>query len=174
MQVNDDLNLRLSRLIDGDLSKEESIQMLDLIHKKPELRAKLHRYNMITQAIKSNDLIYAEGDFINKVSQKIKQESVVFVPAWRWKKQALAVAASIAIVVIIVFGNINSKPNYHKINQTLTLAKIQKLTNHQQQTQNLKNVGIGVDARFIEQLKAHDNGLYATVSSEFRPYESYK
>lgn len=188
--MNDDLNLKISQLIDDELSKAESVKLLELIHKHPELENKLRRYEIVAGVVKSDRFMHADDDFVSKVSQGIQQEAIVFAPNRlrpRFAIQTLsAIAASVAVIAIIVFGGLNSVPDLDLTSNELqaTLALTEKLdtkdaivvaTQVKPETiivavATVKENKAKVDPRFIEYLEAHDNSLYAAGSPGFQSY----
>jgi sigma-E factor negative regulatory protein RseA len=186
--MNDDLNLKLSLFLDDELAKDESVNLLELVQQQPELKTRLQRYELVSNVIKSENFIHAEPDFVSKVSQSIKQEAVVFAPAWRQRKSGFqtlsAIAASVAIIAIIAFGGISLTPetspppstvaaNNKAVKEKITLAVAEEklvIKDKPIITAAINDEKTNVDPRFIEYLAAHDNSLYAAGSPGLQSY----
>lgn len=186
--MNDDLNLKLSLFLDDELAKDESVKLLELVQKQPELKTRLRRYELVSGVIKSENFIHAEADFVSKVSQNIKQEAVVFAPAWRQRKSGFqtlsAIAATVAVIAIIAFGGISLTPetsppalaladNINANKEKITLATTENpiiIADKPVITASFNEEKAKVDPRFIEYLEAHDNSLYAAGSPGLQSY----
>ncbi len=186
--MNDDLNLKLSLFLDDELAKDESVNLLELVQQQPELKTRLQRFELVSNVIKSENYVHAEPDFVGKVSQSIRQEAVVFAPAWQQRKSGFqtlsAIAASVAIIAIIAFGGISltsetsTPPATHAANNKAVKEKItlaaadEKLVIKDKPiiTAAINDEKTNVDPRFIEYLAAHDNSLYTAGSPRLQSY----
>lgn len=177
-----DLNLQLSQLIDDELGKDESTKLLEKVLKQPELATKLRHYQWVGSAIKTKEIIHTDVDFVNKINQSIKQEAVVFTPAWQHRKTSWKTLSAIAAsVAIIGFGGIKLAPENLKTpftiadnSKTFKPAKPQAMPVTvaviADKTTTKLTAKSKVDPRFIEYLEAHDNSLYAAGSRGFQSY----
>ena len=167
--MNEEINLKLSQLVDNELSRNETIKLLDLVNETSGLEEKLSRYEFISRIIRQEDSIQLETDFVDQVSLKIQQEPVVFSPFWRRSNIGLqavvAIAASVAVVSVIVFGDLSLPTDSHQTN--LTIARDQEA---QQKLNVAESAPHSVDKRFVEYLEAHDNSLYSAGSPGFQSY----
>ncbi|MCK5355416.1 MAG: sigma-E factor negative regulatory protein [Methyloprofundus sp.] len=170
--MNDDLNLKLSQLVDDELAKDESVKLFELVHEQPELDAKLQRYELLGRVIKSECFIQADADFVSKVSQGLEQEAVVFAPAWRQRRSVMqtlsAIAATIAVIAVIVIGGV-SRPT-EEAQPPLMLAENNNVKETEAINVEVKEDKAKVDPRFIAYLEAHDNSLYAAGSPGLQSY----
>ncbi|MDZ4153633.1 sigma-E factor negative regulatory protein, partial [Methylicorpusculum sp.] len=76
----EELNQKISQLIDNDLDKERALALLKKMKQDPVLQAKLSRYETIGHAIKSDVFLSVDSDFAARVNQAIQKESVYFLP----------------------------------------------------------------------------------------------
>jgi len=109
--MQEELHCKISQFIDDDLSVDEALMLLEEINDNPGLEAKLYRYQVVSQALKTDLRNPPDANFVRQISQKIEQENVHFFPhRLRLKKKYktfLAVAASLAIVAVIVLGSLS-------------------------------------------------------------------
>jgi len=145
--MNEPLHEKLSLLIDDQLDPSQALSVLKATQKHSELQAKLRRYALISQAMKTEQCSVANPDFADKIHQQLKQEPTYLLPVHKkrniYNKATLAVAASVVLAVVGL--------------SVFTL-----------QTQNNPYVGANVvaqssaqaeqsNARFKEYLQDHDN-----------------
>jgi sigma-E factor negative regulatory protein RseA len=148
--MNESLPEKLSLLIDDQLEASQAFSLLKTAKQDAELQAKLRRYALISQAMKTEQCSVASLDFADKIHQRIKQEPSYLLPVHpkisRTNKAALAIAASVLLAVV-----------------GLSVSKLQ--------LQNTPELGINTvaqrstkaeqsNAQFKEYLQAHDNVWY--------------
>jgi negative regulator of sigma E activity len=73
---------KISRLLDDDLSYDETLSLLQATQEQPELKAKLKRYTAVSYALKNDDSSWIATDFLQRIQQEIHQ-----TPAQVAKKQ---------------------------------------------------------------------------------------
>ncbi len=73
---------KISRLLDDDLSYEETLSLLQASQEQPELTAKLKRYAAVSLALKNDDFSWVTTDFFHRIHREIQQ-----APAQIVKKQ---------------------------------------------------------------------------------------
>ena len=168
--MNEDLNLKISQLIDDELDKDESVQLLELVNKHPELAETLNRYETVGSVIRSEACLQAETDFVGRISQEIRGEPVVLAPnRSRFKKSYQAVAAmaaSVAIISVFVMGGRSLPVDDFQSEQVVA---------ENQETEKAVTVADETeyppaDKRFLDYLEAHDGSLYAAGASAVHPY----
>lgn len=103
--MREDLELKISMLMDGELEASEEIRVLTEIRSNPELLDKWNRYHAVRCARAGQGTVLVERGFLEKVSEAVADEPVVFSPAAarrdtprRTLTYAAALAASVAIV----------------------------------------------------------------------------
>jgi sigma-E factor negative regulatory protein RseA len=184
--MHEDINEKISRLIDGDLEYAETLGLLKKIQEDESLRLKMCRYQSISQSVKVDAYFQVNSDFSRKVFQEIQQEPTYFHPQLiksqsethpqDQQKQAigkwLAVAAStIAAAVLVGQGMRNDQATINS--QTImAMTKPQlSLPSAYPQTQNIKPANRRpLNAQFNDYLQAHNNSVYTNGEAEFQPY----
>ncbi len=172
--MNKDINQMISQFLDDELDYAELDSLLDEIKKKPELKHKINRYQVMTLALKADQGIGIGTDFLDKINQQIKQEPHYLLPkkAVRkrpvsfWQKTSLAVAASITCVAVIISqqGDIQVDSQAHQMVavdiKTIEQTSVQQVANAQQLTQH---------ERLKAYLQAHNDELYTHGSLNIHP-----
>ncbi|GAB4359995.1 MAG: sigma-E factor negative regulatory protein [Methylohalobius sp. ZOD2] len=115
--MQDDVNWKLSLLLDDELESEEAIGLLEQIHGDPELQAKWYGYQVIRQALQTGSGIQPHPGFLERVRGALEEEtpSMPSNPPYpdpqpsdfrryRFNRWAMpfAVAAAIAMVAVII------------------------------------------------------------------------
>lgn len=102
--MQENLEEKISMLLDDELSTEEAISLLEQIDNNDVLKQVWHRYNMIRAGLISEDCVRADSRFRNRVKENISLDPAVF-PAesssFRYKKWAYALAASVVFVSVL-------------------------------------------------------------------------
>lgn len=148
--MQEQLNEKLSLLVDDELDNTQAYALLKALQHETELQAKLRRYALISQALKSEQCSLASPDFADKIHQKLKQEPIYFLPRKKthdnFKKSALAVAASAVLAVVWFSANQLQHP-------VQPYADVNAIAQRSVQAEQM-------NARFKEYLQAHDNVWY--------------
>jgi len=183
--MHDDVDTqKISRLIDADLSYDETLALLKKLQSDVNLKAKMCRYQAISQALKTDEYYQVKPDFSDKVFQKIQHEPVYFLPQLKPQtaqfngrnpqhtKKMFAVAASTLAAVVLVGQSLHDGPSVEKY-QTLaefkaptpqlptTVAKVEKARQNKHQPLN---------AQFNDYLQAHNSSVYTNGEANFQPY----
>lgn len=171
----DELNQKISRLVDDDLSYQESLSLLNKIKAQPDLQQKLQRYEAISHAIKSESFVQVDADFARRVSGSIQAEPVYlgtrrksFIKSYA---SLSALAASAAALAILVFQGSDSPPHPQMmaISQPMTIAANAELPPSPQTVKNDSEPELA-RKRFIEYLQAHNSSRYIDEPVSLRPY----
>lgn len=176
-------NLKISRLVDGDLSHDETLDLLRKMRSDEMLKCKMSRYQAISQALKTDEFHQVSTDFSHKVFQEIQQEPAYFLPKLKpqsnaqsqdkqSKRKLFAVAASTIAAAVLVGQSLRNDPSVNKF-QTVTamaipgqqlpatLAKPGKVLQRNRQPLN---------AQFNDYLQAHNSSVYTNGEAVFQPY----
>jgi len=166
--MNKEMNQKISRFLDGELSLQELDQVLLEIKQQPELKNTLQRYQVMSHILKNDDITIADNSFLAKVQQNVEQEPHYFLPKQAtkakypriWKQVPLAIAASVAIVAV-VFSQISNfqSPVSPEVIAQATVTESQARIRNELQHERLKAY-----------LKAHSDDLYADGAVNFRSY----
>jgi len=167
--TNQELKLKLSLLLDNELSSAERHGLLDRVNEEPRLRQAWARYNLIGEVIRSEKALFAGDDFARRVSSAIAQEppAVAVLPGRPARtspemsrkarvisaRSGLAWAAALAGFAVVI-GYSASSPDLSRID----LALQQKDTTLEQSREAL------ADARFNDYLMTH-NEISSQVGS---------
>lgn len=105
--MRNQLNEKLSLLVDDELAIQPADQVLKQIISDPELAAKWQRYQLISKAIKQQPAVLIENEFASKIQSRLNQEPVYLLPnkqtAFMQKKAWLAVAACLAVLSVWLY-----------------------------------------------------------------------
>lgn len=183
--MQEDMNEKISRLIDGDLDHAETLDLLKKIQTDESLRLKLWRYQTISHTLKSDVYCHASSDFSRKVFQDIQQEPSHFLPQISQSKTFpqtpksqqqsgrmwLAVAASTlaaAVLVAQAIRNEQATGNIQSIN-AMTSPQLALPASYPSSTTS-KPARRPLNAQFNEYLQAHNSSVYINGEAEFQPY----
>lgn len=182
--MQDEINEKISRLIDGDLGHVETLELLKQIQSDESLRHKVCRYQGISNALKSDIFYDVSIDFSRKIFQEIQQEPAHFLPQLKPKKSTaqilgqqtkrrwFAVAASATVAAVIVWQG--ARHGQMPDNQQSTIAMNtpqQSLPASYPSTKNNKQPhSRPLNAQFNDYLQAHNSSVYINGEANFKPY----
>ena len=184
----EELNQKISQLIDNDLDKEDALALLKKMKQDPVLQAKLSRYETIGHAIKSDVFLSVDSDFAARVNQAIKKEPVYLLPkrksVFNPNLRLSALAASIALLAVLVsqgFLTYSSSESLNKPSLLIasntkpeplnTLAQIsQSLVPSERPLETKSGTVQPSVSRFAEYLQAHNSTRYIDGGFERQPY----
>ncbi len=166
----------ISQFLDDELDHTELDSLLHEIKNKPELKNTFNRYQVMSQALKAEQNITINADFLEKIKQQINQEPHYLLPKKVsknrsvnfWQKTSLAVAATVACVAVIVSQQVGTQDN----NQTQQMAAVDiKLL--EQPAQNVEYINKpSQHERLKAYLQAHNDELYTHGSLYVHPLAS--
>ncbi|MDT4328839.1 sigma-E factor negative regulatory protein [Methylomonas sp. MED-D] len=158
--MQDQLNEKISQLVDDDLANGEALRLLQRLRHDDELGAKLRHYQIIGEAFRSDECIVLRKDFADRIHSEIRAEPIYLLPRKKpvlnWRKASLAIAASAVLAVVWMASYMNS-------NQPAKIGGVEMIAQRQ--------IPAGeMHARFKEYLQAHDNSLYVNSEPRQQPY----
>jgi len=171
--MNKEINQKISQFLDDELDHAELDNFLHNIKKQPDLKSKINRYQAVTQVLKMDQAVLADGGFLEGINQQLKDEPHYFLPQQRaekrtpkfWQKTSLAIAASATFVAIILaqqsgvqsIDPIQQIAEVHKqvVERPVQVAKASEPTQHE---------------RLKAYLQAHNDDLYTHGSSNIHPF----
>lgn len=171
----DELNQKISQLIDDDLSYQESLSLLKKIKAQPDLQHKLQRYEAISHALKSEAFVRVDGNFAQRVALSLQAEPVHIgtrrAPLIRSYAKVSALAASAAALAVLVFQGLDSptQPQMMAVSQPMTIAASTELPAappilaKDSEPESAKK-------RFIEYLQAHNSSRYIDEPTGLQPH----
>jgi sigma-E factor negative regulatory protein RseA len=179
--MQEDINQKISRLIDGELGYDETLDLLKKIRSDEALKHKMSRYQAISQALKTDEFYQVKADFSAKVFQQIQHEPTTYLLPQKLSQhrqpkrtKLFAVAASAIVVAILVGQSLRDNSSTATALPSLaattldqqplpgTIAQAEKVT-------QLKK-GPPLNAQFNDYLQAHNNSVYTNGEANFQPY----
>lgn len=175
-----EMHQKISQFMDDELHPAELDSFLMNVKKNPELIRKMTRYQLMSHSLKSNTLVVANDSFLDRISKEIKQEpyhlhpkqAIKKAPVSIWRKTSLAVAASIAVVAIMLTQQADIK-NISELQIAQAEIDVEK--------QVVEEVAVkqpdSQHERFKAYLQAHSDDLYTHGSINVHPFArvaSYK
>lgn len=140
---------KLSLFVDDQLDRRQAADLLKTMRADPELQARFQRYQLISQALKSDQCSVAGSDFAVRVREQLKTEPNYLLPKktdhGNWRNVGLAVAASVLVAVVWVASKVEKPAPAFAGGNTVA--------------QNSARPD-AMNAQFKEYLQAHDNAWY--------------
>lgn len=103
----EDNGQKLSALLDDELGYHESLSLMGRLESDRELSARLHRYAVVKECMKSRNPLVPDGGFVDRVHAALAEEPVVLAPRTLRKPvgekaATYAIAASMAVIALLV------------------------------------------------------------------------
>ncbi|MDD1627849.1 MAG: sigma-E factor negative regulatory protein [Methylococcaceae bacterium] len=170
----EDLNQKISQFLDNELDHVHALNLLKKMQLQSELQDKLHRYEAISHALKTDVFLLTKSDFSTKIRQLIQKEPVYLLPQHKPFKRShkqIAVAASIVIVAVIAGRSMNDSAQHSRAVSTV------QVTQHQLPEQSSNTVVYANQAaqdplnkRINDYLQAHNSSVYTNGEADFQPF----
>ncbi|MGR9044348.1 MAG: sigma-E factor negative regulatory protein [Gammaproteobacteria bacterium] len=179
--MTEELNQKISRLLDDDLSCEDALDLLMKLQGEPELQCKMSRYESMGHVLKSEAYIPVMPGFAQRVSSEIKKEPTHLAtrrhisvrPYWAFS----ALAASVMIVAIVVSQRDIIRPQGSSTKASLLMAttespapleqkKVPPSIVYDQHMQSHQSA----TRRLTEYLQAHNSSRYIDGTVSLQPY----
>ncbi|MDD5320968.1 MAG: sigma-E factor negative regulatory protein [Methylococcales bacterium] len=167
----EDLNQKISQFLDNELDHVHALNLLKKMQPQTELQDILHRYEAISNAIKTDFFLLTKSDFSIKIRQQIQQEAVYLLPQQKPAKRrhkVIALAASIVIVAVIAERGINNQAD-----QLINAASTQQVAQHQAQkpvAYEHQADELPLNTRINEYLQAHNSSVYTNGEANFQTF----
>jgi sigma-E factor negative regulatory protein RseA len=179
---NEEINQKISGLIDAELGYDDTLDLLKTIQADDGLKAKMGRYQAISEALKTDAFYQVSPGFSNKVFQEIQREPAYFLPQLKPTPQPhtrqlkrntlIAIAASTVAVAVLVGQSLRTNPTttqYETVAATTitpqqlpaSFPKAEKLKPYNRQP---------LAAQFNDYLQAHNSSVYINGEAVFQPY----
>ncbi len=120
--MQDDVNWKLSLLLDDELDTKEAIQLLERIHQDPELLDKWCCYNTMSQAMRFGSMVQPDKAFMNRIRASLAATELPQSPTPSTSTSTsfpikqilfpLALAASVATVTVLLTKQWNDSELY--------------------------------------------------------------
>ena len=176
--MQDELELKMSMLLDGELDPKEAVRVLDQIKDDRDLRRKWLRYNCVSSVFKREPGHSPDMDFFDRVCSALDHEPVVEFSdrsasrTWLRKPSfAFALAASLAVMGIVFWWSVSSSLNSSPDPGLPMIAAVQKNGSvaDGRQTQRLATTS-HVPRRLNDYLITHNGSSRSGVTQGFVPY----
>jgi len=110
--MNNDMQENLSAYLDDELGYHESLGVMSRVQADPQVAAKLYRYAVARELMRSSSALVPDAGFADRVQAALADEPVVLAPrSWRSryreKVTTLALAASVAALALLVGRSIS-------------------------------------------------------------------
>jgi sigma-E factor negative regulatory protein RseA len=114
------MNEKISRFLDDDLNHDETLHLLQAMQKQPELTETLKRYAAISHAMKTNDFLWVQTDFVAQIHEATNQVTTVYdLPPSRQRHYWFMLAASVAVIAVLLEQKMSSL-SIKQTNQSVT------------------------------------------------------
>ncbi len=165
-----EVHQKISQFLDDELHHTELDSLLLKIKQQPQLKNKMNRYQTIRHLLKVEDVLIANDNFVDNISQAINQQPHHFLPQQAvkkrsfgfWPKTSLALAASVAIIAVSVsrYTNVPDMQAPQIIAQNKAIEAPVKTASVSRNIQH---------ERFKAYLQAHTDDLYLHGSLNYQP-----
>jgi len=71
--MHEEMKQKISEFVDNELDNQEAMEMLTAMRKDTALKQQMLRYQLISQALKSESISHIKSDFSDKIRQQIQQ-----------------------------------------------------------------------------------------------------
>ena len=170
--MSEDLNQKISQLLDNELDHVNAFNLLKKMQFRPELQDKMNRYEAISHALKTDVFLSTQADFSTKICQQIQNEPVYFLPQHKPFKRThklIALAASIAIVAVIAGRSMND--NQFKSASILQVAQQQLPEQSPPPVAYDNQAGqYPLNKRINDYLQAHNSSVYTNGEANFQSF----
>lgn len=169
--MHEDLNQKISQLLDDELDHQEALSLLKKIQSTPDLNNKLNRYEAISQTLKTDIFLLPDRDFSARISSLIEQEPIYFLPQRRniinHSRKLVATAASIAVIGMIAGLNMNQPVEDVKMASALQSSSTVSVNPG---VASRKKESDPVNKQINDYLQAHNSSVYTNGQANFQPY----
>jgi sigma-E factor negative regulatory protein RseA len=179
--MQEEVNQKISQLIDAELGYNESVDLLKKIRSDESLKHKMSRYQAISLALKTEQFYQVKPAFSDKIFQQIQQEPTYFLPQklssskQHNRTRLFAAAASTIAVAVLVGQNLRNNPVSSSppasVSATFSQQSIPDNNNALVQKEKITQPkGQPLNAQFNDYLQAHNNSVYTNGEANFHPY----
>lgn len=177
--MRDEINQNISRLIDGDLGYDETLDLLNKMQTDDDLKVKMARYHAISQALRNEEFFYVRPDFSDKIFQQIQREPAYLLPQRKPVKtntvKFFAVAASVLVAAVLVGQNLQEhtvQANNNQFAQAKSLPRLSPPLTLAQKSRDteIKQNRNPLTKQFNDYLQAHNSSVYTNGEANFHPY----
>ncbi|NOQ36275.1 MAG: hypothetical protein GQ569_10320 [Methylococcaceae bacterium] len=182
--MDEDVNQKISRFVDNEMNADEAFELIKKVQLKAELKDKVTRYQVVSQALSTERVLPVKTDFLAGIQQGIANEPSYLLPVKsrpKASRQAIvAIAASIALVAVLATRMDYEKPSAEKLNTLSASAapviKKQTVVEKKPRTKVAlykpfkPSQEVNQNNRFNDYLQAHNASLYTNGVATFQPH----
>lgn len=182
--MHESVKEKISQFVDDELNAQQAMTLLKNAQQDLEIQQTMARYQLISQALKSDRTIAVSSDFASKIHQQLQHEATYLLPPRKksilakthfpTKTAWTAIAASVALFAVLWLTK--QHPQFITPNNSLMLAQgsTQPQTIAQQQVAYQAPLPAHLSAtrvnRLNEYLLAHGSSVYTTGDARVQPY----
>lgn len=153
---------QLSALLDEELGFNEQLSLSTRLQSDTELSAKLHRYAVAREFMHAPRPLVPDAGFVDRVHAALAAEPVALAPRvmrhrYREKAATLALAASIAMLAVLVGRSLN---HYSPMETSAMLAKVEL---------NAPAVRASMEPELRDYLNLHNESAYLAGAQGMLP-----
>jgi len=183
--MNKVLNKKISQFLDDDLDCDEALDLLQKMQWDADAANTLNRYEAISHALKTHELVMIKSDFSAKIAEQIQQEPFYLLPGFSLsphgptvisRHKLLALAASVAVIAVLAVRGINNPAEHRSPPSALQVAKLRSeqapkpvLYAHQAVQPEEQ---YPLNKRINDYLQAHNNSVYTNGEADLAPLAS--
>ncbi|NOQ76505.1 MAG: hypothetical protein GQ475_01680 [Methylococcaceae bacterium] len=166
-----EINQKISQFLDDELDHGSLDDFLLKINQQPELKGKIRRYQIMTQAMTVDSAVIANADFLDNIKHQLKQDPHYLLPQQAvkksqsrfWQKTSWAVAATVACVAVIL----SQQGGLQHTTQPQQLAEVEPKTI--ETPVQVASSQLTQHERLKAYLQAHNDDLYTHGSLNMQP-----
>ena len=171
--MQEDLEIKMSMLVDDELDSKEALQVLSEISTNPELRAKWNRYKSMSYALRHDSVVLPKPSFFHSVSQALDDEPTIIGPSIARQKArqnypAIAAALAASVVAVVIFIGSNLPVGLNKPLESTVASSEKERPVAIQKVQLAKSPT--VPSRLNDYLITHDESIYSAGTQSMLPY----
>lgn len=167
--MQDDVNWKLSLLMDDELPPDEAIALLERLHNDPNLQDKWYQYQLIRQAVRQGSGVHANAAFLGRIQAALACEAALEPGASQWQDELPAslpfwrnpwVTVPMAVAAGVLVAFLWRQPDTPKTTAPVQTAKVVSVSSQADR-----------DARLEDYLLAHsEDSLYLPGAQQMISY----
>ena len=174
-----DVDQIISQFLDNELDQQQAMTLLKAMKKDSQIEAKLLRYQVIGQVIRTETAIHRPVAMVDRINQALQQDVIHFHPRKKVLRQyvkAAALAATLAGVAIVTPHLLKQDKSLDK--RSVQMARAEQPGNSRQvvtlaASHFRKPLSMQFDHtqnQLQDYLYAHSNRVFVASDMAFRPY----
>ncbi len=171
---------KISQFLDAELHHKDLDILLQEIKLNPEIKKTITRYQIASHVMSAEEsVVVANESFLDNINQQLKQEPHYLLPKHKakkshlsvWQKTSMALAASVAVVAVLVPQQVNLQhAEAPQKNAIIFAQKPAAEVKVQIDREEPLNPQLSQHERFKAYLQAHNDDMFTYDSSNSHPY----